>query len=317
MRTKLKEQIGNRSFSPSIENETPVNYSQGNYSNQLRQESDNNDNINDNDNVNDNDNDNDNDKPEIPKRGPPSRYLKAKQDYERAVEKQMQMQAMMKKKDSPTLLKKGKFAGPNANVSTNATNKSRFDTGTKRNIASVKTPRTDTLDNANSNANTNTNAKEELLDQETDDSTNVQVQIQSKSVTRIPTKYANKMELQKARDDRISMTPSIPSRYASHMKDEAKERNLKNVKTLSELRRVKEANSLDVENQRATLLQLKQIRVEQKLKEKEDLKQKALVGKKETEIKKIMESNDLTPFQKLLRVKHMSVSNSRRIKSVS
>ena len=37
----------------------------------------------------------------------------------------------------------------------------------------------------------------------------------------------------------------------------------------------------------------------------------------ETEIKKIMENNELTPFQKLIRVKHMSVSNTRRIKALN
>jgi hypothetical protein len=373
MRNKLKEQIGNRSTIRRLSgiqelNESPeTNFATTNYANKLQPRSppheveDDVDDVEETDDgpyeqhyIEDNSNDvdqpedmedADGDKPEIPKRGPPSRYLKAKQDYERAVEKQIQMQSMMKKKEAPTQLKKGKFANvgnvkpgakpllksaqianagkakPDQSSTSTSASKAKFDTEkrTARSMSEIKTPRVEaTADDLRPLSEASTRVPSQTSSQEDDTPDNEDIDDegqsvrQSHSVTRIPSKYISKMELNKARGDRQPGT--VPSRYAAHMKDEAKERSLKNVKTLGELRRVKESQGLDVENQKATLLQLRQMRTEQKLKEKDDLKQKALTGKKDTEIKKIMENNELTPFQKLLRVKHMSVSNTRRIK---
>jgi hypothetical protein len=101
--------------------------------------------------------------------------------------------------------------------------------------------------------------------------------------------------------------------YARMFEQEVKQNTLKNIQNFGELIKAKEFAYLDTcpDVNRASLNQIRQMRLEQKIKEREVHKKQH--KPKENDLEAIMKNDKMTPLAKLLAVKRISVSSRSNI----
>jgi hypothetical protein len=107
----------------------------------------------------------------------------------------------------------------------------------------------------------------------------------------------------------------IPPKYANVIQQNIKEKTLKNVRNINDLRKLKEADGVQISNvQSATMEQIRQLKMQHKAKEREVAKknQEMIENSRETKIEKIMNDSKMTQLGKLLAINSMSADSRRR-----
>jgi len=109
----------------------------------------------------------------------------------------------------------------------------------------------------------------------------------------------------------------LPSRYAKQIENDVKKTTVRNVKNFSDLRRVKEMENLEIESgidlNRASMIELRKLKAEQKKREMSMAKKQAELNKRESAVKNIMSDEKMSKFSKTVAIKNLSV-NSRHQK---
>ncbi|BCS83359.1 hypothetical protein QLL95_gp0764 [Cotonvirus japonicus] len=148
-------------------------------------------------------------------------------------------------------------------------------------------------------------------------------------VKRIPTgiaknmeKYNLKMEKERSMSNtnkKNIRTKKIPSKYARHIENDIKRQSVKNVKNFSDLRRIKAIQNLEpeigIDTNKASILELRKLRVDQRKREQAEHRKKLEENKKESAVQEILNSG-MSRFSKMVAIKNLSV-NSRNRKNIS
>lgn len=146
----------------------------------------------------------------------------------------------------------------------------------------------------------------------------------------LPSSLAKKMEIHKAKLAKEStMTTKknksssgssgkkIPGKYAKQIEKDVKKQTVKNVKNFSDLRRIKAIENittdLDIDANKASINELRKLRIEQRKKEQADLKKKAEANKRESAVQEILKNDKMSKFAKTVAIKNLSI-NSRHKK---
>lgn len=110
----------------------------------------------------------------------------------------------------------------------------------------------------------------------------------------------------------------IPSKYAKQIENDVKKQTVKNVKNFSDLRRIKALQDInpdiDIDANKASIIELRKLRIEQRKKEQAELKKRAEANKRDSAIQDILRNDKMSKFAKTVAIKNLSVnSRNRRI----
>lgn len=107
----------------------------------------------------------------------------------------------------------------------------------------------------------------------------------------------------------------IPTKYAQKIDNDVKKQTVKNVKNFSDLRRVKaiqEVEHVDVDANKASILELRKIKIEQRKKEQAELRNRNEANKRETAMQEILKNDKMSKFAKTVAIKNLSVNSRHR-----
>ena len=106
----------------------------------------------------------------------------------------------------------------------------------------------------------------------------------------------------------------IPSKYARQIESDVKKHTIKNVKSFSDLRRIKALQDInattDMDTNKASIIELRKLHFEQRKKEQLLAKQNFEANKRDSAIADILKNDKMTKFAKTIAIKNLSV-NSR------
>lgn len=112
----------------------------------------------------------------------------------------------------------------------------------------------------------------------------------------------------------ISGGKRIPSKYAKQIENDIKKQTVKSVKSFTDLRRITALQDIspssNIDTNRASISELRKLRIEQRKQDQMIQKQKAEINKKESAIQDILKNDKMTKFGKAIAIKQLSV-NSR------
>ncbi|AVL94982.1 hypothetical protein ma596 [Moumouvirus australiensis] len=142
---------------------------------------------------------------------------------------------------------------------------------------------------------------------------------------KIPSSIAKKMEMHAAKQAKEvnlpgrknkSGTKKIPSKYAKQMENDVKKQTVRNVKSFSDLRRIKtlqDISSGDIQDtNKASMTELRKLRMEQKKREQAELRKKSEDNKKESAVQEILKNDKMSKFAKVVAIKNLSVNSRNR-----
>ncbi|AGC02123.1 hypothetical protein H012_gp332 [Acanthamoeba polyphaga moumouvirus] len=145
---------------------------------------------------------------------------------------------------------------------------------------------------------------------------------------KIPSAIAKKMEMHAAKQAKEanlpgrkkSNTKKIPSKYAKQMENDVKKQTVRNVKSFSDLRRIKtlqDISSGDLQDtNKASMTELRKLRMEQKKREQAELRKRAEENKRESAIQEILKNDKMSKFAQVVAIKNLSVNSRNRRRNV-
>ena len=108
----------------------------------------------------------------------------------------------------------------------------------------------------------------------------------------------------------------IPSKYAKKVEEEVKQQTIKNVKNFSDLRRIRVMQTIvpdcEMDTTRASIAELRKLKVAQRKKELAELKIKSEANKKESAVQEILNNSNMSKFAKTVAIKNLSASSRHR-----
>lgn len=153
---------------------------------------------------------------------------------------------------------------------------------------------------------------------------NINQNDESEKPKRVPSSIAKKMEIHKAvmakQNNLIKRKPNsngsnkkIPSKYAKQIENDVKKQTIKNVKNFADLRRVKAMQDInpdtDIDANKASIIELRKLKIEQRKKEQAEMKKRAEANKRESKIQEILRNDKMSKFSKTLAIKNLSVTS--------
>ena len=113
-------------------------------------------------------------------------------------------------------------------------------------------------------------------------------------------------------------TGRTPSKYAKYIENEVKKQTIRNVRTFTDLRKIKEMQNLDInmDPNKVSIHELRKLSLEKRKKDAKEKKKLAEANKKESAVQAILSDDKMNKFSKMVRIKNLSV-NSRRTKPVA
>ena len=112
----------------------------------------------------------------------------------------------------------------------------------------------------------------------------------------------------------------LPARYSKQMEKEIKKQTVKKVKNFADLRRVRALEGVeldeDVDTNRASLVELRKLRIEQRKREHAENK-KQMINTRESAVQTILSDDKMSKFSKAIAIKNLSVNSRHKKKSKS
>ena len=110
----------------------------------------------------------------------------------------------------------------------------------------------------------------------------------------------------------------IPSKYAKQIENDVKKQTVKNAKNFTDLRRIRAlqdiAPNTEIDVNKASIIELRKLRIEQRKREQAEQKKKCESNKRESAIQGILTNDKMTKFGKAIAIKNLSVnSRTKRI----
>ena len=113
----------------------------------------------------------------------------------------------------------------------------------------------------------------------------------------------------------------IPPKYGQHIDNNIKKETIKNAKNFSDLRRIKAleniASDSNVDVSKASIVELRKLRVEQRTKDQVEAKRQKEKNTRETAVQKILENNNMSKFSKVVAIKNLSANSRHQINRVA
>ena len=114
------------------------------------------------------------------------------------------------------------------------------------------------------------------------------------------------------------LTNKIPSKYAQHIENNVRKQTIKNVKNFSDLRRLKAIqdieSELDIDPTKASIQDLRKMKLEQRKQNQEAAKKRLESNKKESAIQEILRDDKRSKLSKALAIKKLSVNSRHKNK---
>jgi len=109
----------------------------------------------------------------------------------------------------------------------------------------------------------------------------------------------------------------VPSKYAKQIENDIKRQTEKNVKNFADLRRLKAIQSINqdtaiIDTTKASVIELRKLRIEQRKHEQAVAKQTAVANKRESAIQEILRNDKMSKFAKTVAIKNLSVNSRTR-----
>ncbi|QGR54115.1 hypothetical protein [Moumouvirus maliensis] len=209
-----------------------------------------------------------------------------------------------------------KNAEPNNIENNNTENDGDLDENSVK-IDVIKKRRPVTMNKFLKNTKNNTNLSQNIEEKDTENIEEVE--------RKIPSSIAKKMEMHAAKQAKETNLPGrknksgtkkIPSKYAKQMENDVKKQTVRNVKSFSDLRRIKtlqDISSGDIQDtNKASMTELRKLRMEQKKREQAELRKKAEDNKKESAVQEILKNDKMSKFAKVVAIKNLSVNSRNR-----
>jgi hypothetical protein len=147
---------------------------------------------------------------------------------------------------------------------------------------------------------------------------------------KIPSSILKKMEIHKATMAKQAQIPNkkntlnvkkIPSKYAKQMENDVKKQTVKNIRNFSDLRRIRALQDIpadsNIDTNRASINELRKLRVEQRKKEQTEMKKRNESNKRESAIQEILKNDKMSKFAKTVAIKNLSVNSRNRSRTLS
>ncbi len=148
------------------------------------------------------------------------------------------------------------------------------------------------------------------------------------STRKLPSSLAKKMEMHAAKVKDInnnnkktkqSSGKKIPSKYARQIENDVKKQTVKNVKNFSDLRRVRTLQDISpdyiIDANKASITELRKLRLEQKKKEQAESRKRAEENKRESAVQEILKNDKMSKFAKTVAIKNLSANSRHKRKS--
>jgi len=143
---------------------------------------------------------------------------------------------------------------------------------------------------------------------------------------RIPATIAKKMEIRKELAAKSNATPKktklnkinhrVPSKYAKQIENNVKTQTIRNAKSFSDLRKIKAMQEIeptaDIDTSKASITELRKLRIEQKKREMAEQKKKMEANKRDTVIQEILKNDKMSKFAKTVAIANLSVNKRNR-----
>lgn len=108
----------------------------------------------------------------------------------------------------------------------------------------------------------------------------------------------------------------IPSKYAKQIENDVKKQTVKSIKNFSDLRRIRVVQEInpnqEIDTNRASIMELRKLRTEQRKKELAEQKQRNIANQRENAIQEILRNDKMSKFAKMVAVKNLSVNSRHR-----
>ncbi|CAH6421551.1 Hypothetical protein MVR_LOCUS273 [uncultured virus] len=105
----------------------------------------------------------------------------------------------------------------------------------------------------------------------------------------------------------------IPGKYAKQIEQEARKQTQRNIRNFADLRRMHEIQSIDangdIDVNKASIQEIRRIRVEQRQKEQAEQKRRAASNKRESAVQEILGNEGMSKFAKMVAIKNLSASS--------
>ena len=115
------------------------------------------------------------------------------------------------------------------------------------------------------------------------------------------------------------LTNKIPSKYAQQIENNVRKQTIKNIKCFSDLRRLKAIQDIDpssnVDHNKASIQELRKLKVEQRKQNQIDAKKRAESNKKESAIQEILRDEKRSKLSKALAIKKLSINSRHKNKN--
>ena len=112
----------------------------------------------------------------------------------------------------------------------------------------------------------------------------------------------------------------IPGKYAKQIEKDVKKQTVKNIKNFSDLRRIRAIQDIDtdmnIDANKASIIELRKLRIEQRKKEQIDQKKRYDANKRESAIQEILNNDKMTKFGKAIAIKNLSVNSRTKKMSI-
>ena len=148
----------------------------------------------------------------------------------------------------------------------------------------------------------------------------------AKTPKKIPSVIAKKMEQYKAtivkqnsilnKKNKMSSSKKVPSKYAKQIEKDVKKQTVKNIRNFSDLRKIRALHDIkpdtEIDANKASIIELRKLRMEQRKKEQQELKKKSEMNKKDNAIQEILKNDKMSKFAKAVAIKNLSVNSRNR-----
>ena len=107
----------------------------------------------------------------------------------------------------------------------------------------------------------------------------------------------------------------MPTRYAQQIEKDIKKQTIKSAKNFSDLRKIKAMQDIDTNSvldaNRASVIELRKLRIEQRKMDQEEAKKRAALNKRETAVQAILRNENMSKFSKAVAIKNLSIGRKK------
>ena len=134
---------------------------------------------------------------------------------------------------------------------------------------------------------------------------------------KIPLKYAERIgKSVKKQMNKNKISKKIPGRYAEQIEKDVKKQTIKNIRDFKDLRRIKAIENVSVDSDfdpnRASIKELRKLRIEQRNNEQEKAKKKLETNRRESAVQEILKNDKMSKFAKTVAIKNLSAGSRNK-----